>query len=231
MTGQRKISTQDSEVDAQAPSESQYDAGIRVHQNTRAASVLGIVSGLLVSDMQQVMSVQLGSTRLDKLIRGLANGDIDHPLWTYSAKVRLSWSIALHSLAAREPLRQPLPSFDWRLFESFVAAELSGLSRETFMAMFLDSQYRLLSSEVLFMGSVDSAPVYTRVVASRALAHHATSVVVAHNHPSGVLTPSHSDVDVTQKLSKALKLLDIQLLDHLIVAEGRCISLRNLGFV
>ena len=204
---------------------------MRVHQNTRAASALGIVSGLLVSDMQQVMSVQLGSTRLDKLIRGLANGDIDHPLWTYSAKVRLSGSIALHSLAAREPLRQPLPSFDWRLFESFVAAELSGLSRETFMAMFLDSQYRLLSSEVLFMGSVDSAPVYTRVVASRALAHHATSVVVAHNHPSGVLTPSHSDVDVTQKLFKALKLLDIQLLDFLIVAEGRCISLRNLGFV
>ena len=204
---------------------------MRVHQNTRAASALGIVSGLLVSDMQQVMSVQLGSTRLDKLIRGLANGDIDHPLWTYSAKVRLSGSITLHSLAAREPLRQPLLSFDWRLFESFVAAELSGLSRETFMAMFLDSQYRLLSSEVLFMGSVDSAPVYTRVVASRALAHQATSVVVAHNHPSGVLTPSHSDVDVTQKLSKAQKLLDIQLLDHLIVAEGRCISLRNLGFV
>ena len=178
------------------------------------------------------MSAQLGSTRLDKLMGGLANGDIDHPLWTYSAKVRLSGSIALHSLAAREPLRQPLPSFDWRLFESFVAAELSGLSsREIFMAMFLDSQYRLLSSELLFMGSVDSAPVYTRVVASRALAHHATSVVVAHNHPSGVLTPSHSDVDVTQKLSKALKLLDIQLLDHLIVAEGRCISLSNLGFV
>ena len=205
---------------------------MRVHQNTRAASALGIVSGLLVSDMQQVMTVQLGSTRLDKLIRGLANGDIDHPLlWTYSAKVRLSGSIALHSLAAREPLRQPLPSFDWRLFESFVAAELSGLSRETFMAMFLDSQYRLLSSEVLFMGSVDSAPVYTRVVASRALAHHATSVVVAHNHPSGVLTPSHSDVDVTQKLSKALKPLNVQLLDHLILAESRCISLRNLGFV
>jgi DNA repair protein RadC len=55
--------------------------------------------------------------------------------------------------------------------------------------------------------------------------------VVAHNHPSGALTPSHSDVAVTQKLSKALKLLDIQLLDHLIAADGRCISLRNLGFV
>ena len=76
------------------------------------------------------------------------------------------------------------------------------------------------------MGSVDGAPVYTRVVASGALAHQASSVVVAHNHPSGVLTPSHSDIAVTQKVSKALMLLD-----HLIVAEGRCVSLRNLGFV
>ena len=55
--------------------------------------------------------------------------------------------------------------------------------------------------------------------------------MVAHNHPSGVLTPSHSDVAVTRKLSKALTLLDIRLLDHLIAAEGRCVSLSNLGFV
>ena len=143
----------------------------------------------------------------------------------------MSASITLHSLAGQEPLRQPSPSYDWRLFESFIVAELSGGSREAFIALFLDTHYRLLSAEVLFMGSVDSAPVYTRVVASRALAHQATSVVVAHNHPSGVLTPSHSDVAITQKLSKALMLLDIRLLDHLIAAEGRCVSLRNLGFV
>ena len=63
------------------------------------------------------------------------------------------------------------------------------------------------------------------------MAYQATSVVVAHNHPSGFLTPSHSDIAVTQKLSKALMLLDIRLRDHLIAAEGRCVSLRNLGFV
>ena len=84
---------------------------------------------------------------------------------------------------------------------------------------------------VVALPSIDAVPVYPRVVASRALAHHATSVVVAHNHHSGALAPSHSDVAVTQKLSKALRLLDIQLLDHLIAANGRCISLRNLGFV
>ena len=144
---------------------------------------------------------------------------------------RLSASITLHSLAAQEPFRQPSPSYDWRLFESFIVAELSGGSRETFMALFFETHYRLLSAEVLFMGAVDSAPVYTRVVASRAVARQASSVVVAHNHPSGVLTPSHSDIAVTRKPSRALMLLDIRLLDHLIAAEGRCVSLRNLGFV
>ncbi len=178
--------------------------------------------------MTQLMDEQPGSRRLDKLIRGLANGDINHRLWT---RVSQGPFARLNDLTFTCRPLQPLPSYDWRLFESFIVAELSGGSREMFMALFLDTQYRLLSAEVLFMGSVDCAPVYTRVVASRALAHQSSSVVVAHNHPSGTLTPSHSDVAVTQKLSKALMLLDISLLDHLIAAEGRCVSLRNLGFV
>ena len=74
------------------------------------------------------------------------------------------------------------------------------------MALFLDTHYWLLSVEVLFMGSVDSAPSMHR--GSQALAHQATSVVVAHNHPR-VFLPSHSDVSVTEKLSKARILLDI----------------------
>ncbi len=205
--------------------------GTATNQSVLATVTLSRVSGLPIADITRILDGQPGSMRLDRLIRGLANGDINHPSWTDPARARWNASITLHSLAAQEPLRQPSPSYDWRLFESFIVAELSGGSRETFMALFLDTHYRLLSAEVLFMGSVDSAPVYTRVVASRALAHQATSVVVAHNHPSGVLTPSHSDVVVTQKLSKALMLLDIRLLDHLIAAEGRCVSLRNLGFV
>ncbi|MGB1175208.1 MAG: JAB domain-containing protein [Luminiphilus sp.] len=226
-----KSSTKNSDVDARAPFDVHAEEARSSYQKAVVAPTLGLVAGLPSIDMAQVMADQPVDLRLDKLIRGLATGDIHHRLWTHSAKVRLCGSFTLHSQAAQEPLRQPLPNYNWHLFESFVATELSGLSRETFMALFLDVQFRLLSSEVLFMGSIDAAPVYPRVVASRALAHHATSVVVAHNHPSGALTPSHSDVAVTQKLSKALKLLDIQLLDHLIAANGRCISLRNLGFV
>ena len=230
VTGGKSL-TWDSGVYEQIPIEGMCHKGTPINQSVVATVTLSRVSGLPITDITKLMDEQPGSRRLDKLIRGLANGDINHPSWTDSAKARLSASITLHSLAGQEPLRQPSPSYDWRLFESFIVAELSGGSREAFIALFLDTHYRLLSAEVLFMGSVDSAPVYTRVVASRALAHQATSVVVAHNHPSGVLTPSHSDVAITQKLSKALMLLDIRLLDHLIAAEGRCVSLRNLGFV
>ena len=226
-----KSSSWGSVVYEQIPIEGWSYEGTPTNQSVLATVTLSRVSGLPISDITRLLDEQPGSRRLDELIRGLANGDINHPSWTDPARARLSASITLHSLAAQEPLRPPTPSYDWRLFESFIVAELSGGSRETFMALFLDTHYRLLSVEVLFMGSVDSAPVYTRVVASRALAHQASSVVVAHNHPTGVLTPSHYDVAVTQKLSKALMLLDIRLLDHLIAAEGRCVSLRNLGFV
>ena len=220
-----------SRVDEQIPIKGWSYEGTAANQSVLATVTLSRVSGLPIADITRLLDEQPGSMRLDKLIRGLANGDIKHPSWTDAARARLNASITLHSLAAQEPLRQPSPSYDWRLFESFIVAELSGGSRETFMALFLDTHYRLLSAEVLFMGSVDSAPVYTRVVASRALAHQATSVVVAHNHPSGVLKPSHSDVSVTEKLSKARMLLDIRLCDDLIAAEGHCVSLRNLGFV
>ena len=226
-----KSSNWGSVVYEQIPIEGWSYDGTATNQPVLATVTLSRVSGLPIADITRVWDEQPGGRRLDKLIRGLANGDINHPLWTDPARARLNASITLHSLAAQEPLRQPSPSYDWRLFESSIIAELSGGSHETFMVLFLDTHYRLLSAEVLFMGSVDGAPVYTRVVASRALAHQASSVVVAHNHPSGVLTPSHSDIAVTQKVSKALMLLDIRLLDHLIVAEGRCVSLRNLGFV
>ena len=121
-------------------------------------------------------------------------------------------------------IRRPSPSYDWRLSESFVVAELSGRLLVTFMGLVLDTLDRHVSGEAMFKCSVDSALVYNRLVAAKALTHQVTCVVVAHNHPSGASEPSHSDIAVTQKLAKALMLLV-----HFIVADGRCISLRNLG--
>ena len=157
-TGSKSLSW-GSGVDEQIPIKGWSYEGTAANQSVLATVTLSRVSGLPIADITRLLDEQPGSMRLDKLIRGLANGDIKHPSWTDAARARLNASITLHSLAAQEPLRQPSPSYDWRLFESFIVAELSGGSLETFMALFLDTHYRLLSAEVLLMGSVDSAPV------------------------------------------------------------------------
>ena len=100
-----------------------------------------------------------------------------------AARKRLRASLQLQPLVNRAALSEPSCVLGTRAYEGDVIDALSGLSQEHFLALFLDARNRLITSEVLFYGSVDTAPVYTRVVALRAIVHHAVSVVVAHNHP------------------------------------------------
>lgn len=195
------------------------------------AALISVVTGLPLHDIAELALNQPMSMSLAAFVQGVANCDVKHPLLTAVARGRLAASLKLHSLAERGLLERPRLQYEPKNVEGFVVAELSGFAREGLLALFLDVQLRLLASEVVFWGSVDTAVIFPRVVASRALVHHASYVVVAHNHPSGSRTPSHADVSATKKLAKALKLLDITLLDHLIVASGSVTSLRNLGFV
>ena len=102
---------------------------------------------------------------------------------------------------------------------------------ETFAVMFLNAQLQMLAFEELFRGTVNSADVYPREVARRALHHNATAVIIGHNHPSGSREPSDADHTVTTCLKHALKLLDIKLLDHFIIGDGAPVSLAARGQV
>jgi DNA repair protein RadC len=90
-------------------------------------------------------------------------------------------------------------------------------------ALFLDAQNRLIAMEVLFRGTLTQTSVYPREVVVRALHHHAASVVLAHNHPSGTVQPSRADEALTQTLKAALALVDVRVLDHVIVAPGQAL--------
>ena len=81
----------------------------------------------------------------------------------------------------------------------------------------------------MFRGTLDSATVYPREIASRALQLHARSVILAHNHPSGQALPSVSDKQLTTRIREALALLDIGLLDHLIIAGAASYSMAEQG--
>jgi DNA repair protein RadC len=113
----------------------------------------------------------------------------------------------------------------------FFKARLSDLPHEVFGCLFLDTRHRLIRYEELFRGTVDGATVYPREVLKRSLHHNATAVIIGHNHPSGVSEPSEADRGITLRLARALALVDIRLLDHLVVSRGGHVSLAERGWI
>lgn len=105
---------------------------------------------------------------------------------------------------------------------SYLQCQLAHEEREVFALMLLDNQHRLIRYLPMFYGTIDSASVYPREVVKAALQANAAAVILAHNHPSGVSEPSDSDRRLTDKLVKALALVDIRVLDHIIVGENCC---------
>ena len=114
---------------------------------------------------------------------------------------------------------------------NFLRARLRDRRREVFCGLFLDTRHRVVHWEELFLGSIDGACVYPRVVAEKALLLGAAAVIVAHNHPSGVCEPSLADQAITRRLKDALALLEIRLLDHFVVGEGMPVSLASRGML
>ena len=107
----------------------------------------------------------------------------------------------------------------------------AGREYESFVAMFLDSQHRLITTEELFRGTLTQTSVYPREIVKAALRHNAAAVIFAHNHPSGITEPSKSDELLTQALKQALSLVDVKVLDHFIIAGASTLSFAERGLI
>jgi len=101
--------------------------------------------------------------------------------------------------------------------------------KEHFLSVTLNGANEIIAIRCVSIGIIDAAHVHPREVFADAIADRASSLIVAHNHPSGDLTPSKADLDVTKRLSEAGKLLGIKLLDHIIISSRGFVSLRDLG--
>lgn len=104
--------------------------------------------------------------------------------------------------------------------EEYLKHKLAIHEHEVFAVLFLDSQNRILEFKELFRGTINAASVYPREVVKEVLELNAASVILAHNHPSGVTTPSQADKLITTKLQQALNLIDVSVLDHIIIGES-----------
>lgn len=112
----------------------------------------------------------------------------------------------------------------------YLKAMLRHETSEVFGCLFVDTKHRPLAFEILFRGTIDRASIYPREVVRRALFHNAAALILCHNHPSGDSTPSQDDLDMTLILKRALALIDVRVLDHIIVGDGEPLSMVEHGW-
>jgi DNA repair protein RadC len=108
-------------------------------------------------------------------------------------------------------------------------AQMSHLDQEQLCTVFLDTRNRVLGSEMIYRGSLNASYIRIAEVFRAAVRRNCASIIVAHNHPSGDPSPSPEDVAVTRELVAAGRLLNVEVLDHLVVGQQRFVSLRERG--
>ena len=113
----------------------------------------------------------------------------------------------------------------------FVKGDMMDLSHEEFWVLLLNRAHRIIKKQQISLGGVHGTVADPKIIFKLALEELASGIIVAHNHPSGNLTPSQQDIDLTKKLKEAGKLLEVQLLDHLIVAGKNYFSFADEGML
>jgi len=179
-----------------------------VELSHRLIQQCGGLRGLLASDAATLLSLPgLGQAKTCEIL----------------AISELSRRALEEDLRTGEILDQPVR------VKRYCIALLAHLKIEHCVALYLDTRFRLIACEEISRGTLSQSSVYPREVVKAALSHHAAALILAHNHPSGVAEPSQADLALTRHLRKALALVDIRLLDHLIVTATGAVSLAEQG--
>ena len=113
----------------------------------------------------------------------------------------------------------------------YLKASMGGLKKEVFKVIYLDNQNRVIEDADLFKGTVNASAVWVREVIEQAVKCHAAAMVFVHNHPSGSITPSQQDRNITRDLVFAASAVNIQALDHIIIGDNKYYSLASEGLL
>ncbi len=110
-----------------------------------------------------------------------------------------------------------------------LGVEMAALPQEQLRVVLLDTKHRVIGNRMVYQGSVNKAQIRVGEVFRPAVQANATAVILAHNHPSGDPAPSAADIDFTRDAVEAGALLDIAVLDHVVIGQGRWVSMKRLG--
>lgn len=108
---------------------------------------------------------------------------------------------------------------------------LNWREREVFVVLFLDNQNQMIAFEEMFKGTINRVEVHPREIVRESIKRNATSIILAHNHPSGISEPSLADKKITEKIFAACQLVGINVLDHLVIGHDNCVSFAERGWL
>ena len=114
---------------------------------------------------------------------------------------------------------------------NYLKLSLATKEREQFDVLYLNNQNQLIANETVFMGTIDKVEIHPWEIARQALNYNAAALILAHNHPSGVLTPSDADKYITQEIINLVSLLDIRVFDHIVIVGKDDFSFAEHGLI
>ena len=182
-----------------------------INMSTRILAQYGGLAGLARADFAQLAAVKgLGPAKTAQLL----------------AAFELGRRLTLEAPEERLQIRSPADA------AHFLTPLIGHKEQENFVVLYLDTRNRVTDREILYKGSLNTSLVRVAEVFRGAIRRNSAGIIVAHNHPSGDPNPSPEDVALTRRLVKAGKLLEVDLLDHLVIGQNRYVSLREraLGF-
>ncbi len=146
-----------------------------------------------------------------------------------ATKLIASFELA-HRLNAMEEVSKPKINASKEAFQ-YLTTKFTGLDHEEFWVIYLNQANGIIAIENISKGGITSTVVDLKIIFQKALLNKATGLIIAHNHPSGNLSPSNEDILLTKKIEKASKILQISLLDHLIISDKQYLSMADEGMI
>jgi DNA repair protein RadC len=192
------------------------------------------LSGILAALLGNIPDGTL-TVLLNEGIRGLANVNQTEleqmPGIGRDKALRLLAAIELSKmLVTASPVQMPVVKGPEDIV-NLVMEEMRYLDREQFRAFLLNTKNQLICQETISIGTLNSSQVHPREVFKSAIKVSAAAIIIVHNHPSGDPTPSKEDLDVTQRVIKAGSILGIEVLDHVIIGDGKFLSFKTKGLM
>jgi DNA repair protein RadC len=145
-------------------------------------------------------------------------------------ELRAAFELGRRAVSSGQKQRRPSIRLPRDVAELMIP-EMSHLTQEHFVCLFLNTKNHVIGKQTIFVGSLDASIVHPREVFKEAIKRSSASLICLHNHPSGDPSPSREDIAITQTLRDVGELIGISLLDHVIIGDGKYVSLKEQGYL